>query len=156
MAFICGAYTATWNSLALGQTADGFRLSHQIFKRIITGDLYAETPQDAVMRGADLTLAMRLIEYNAAAIQTLKWPISATKWTVGSVGYLAVGSSLAKALVLTAVTGTPAVATPASVTVTKCLLHENFPVEVLFAPDLREVPLRLRAYPVEGVFAVET
>jgi len=147
MAFIAGGYTATWNSLALGQTADGYRLS--------TGDLYGETPQDAVIRGADLVVAMRLIEYSAAAIQTLKWPISTTKWTVESIGFLAVASSLAKELVLTAVSGTPAASTPASLTVTKSMLHENFPVEVLFAPDLREVPLRLRAYPVSGVFAVE-
>lgn len=156
MSFIAGQYTATWNALALGQTADGFRLTHQFFKRLITGDAYAETPQDAIYRGAEASIAARLIEYNAAAVQTLKWPYNATAWTIGTIGRLDVGGALAKSLVLTAVSGTPAAATPATVTAALAILHELFPVEVLFAPDLREVPIRMRIYPNTGVFCVET
>lgn len=156
MSFISGGYTATWNSLAIGQTADGYRLTHQVFKRLITGDTYAETPQDAVYRGAEASIAMRLIEYNAAAVETLKWPYSATKWTLGIIGGLDIVTSFVKSLVLTAVASTPAAAAPASLTASKAILHENFPVEILFAPDLREVPMRLRLYPTSGVFAVET
>lgn len=156
MTFIAGGYTATWDGLAIGQTADGYRLTHQIFKRLITGDSYAEAPQDAVYRGGEASLAMRLIEYDAAAVQTMKWPYSATKWTMGVVGRIDVGSSLVKSLVLTAVAGTTAATVPATLTASKSILHENFPVEVLFAPDLREVPMRLRLYPTAGVLAVET
>ena len=156
MPFIAGGYTATWNSLALGQTADGYRLTHQVFKRLITGDTYAETPQDAVYRGAEVSLAFRLIEYDAAAVQTMKWPYNATKWTIGTVGTIDVGSSLVKSLVLTAVAGTTAATVPATITASKAILHENFPIEILLAPDLREVPMRLRLYPTAGVFAVET
>lgn len=156
MSFIAGGYTATWNGLAVGQTADGYRLTHQVFKRLITGDTYAETPQDAVYRGAEASLAMRLIEYNAAAIETMKWPYNGTKWTIGTVGTIDVGSSLVKSLVLTAVAGTTAATVPATFTASKSILHENFPIEILFAPDLREVPMRLRLYPTNGVFAVET
>ena len=157
MAFIAGQYTATWNALALGQTADGYRLSHQFFKRLITGDAFAQSPQDAVYQGAEVTLSARLIEYNAAAVQTLKWPYSATPWTMGVIGRLDVGSAIAKSLVLTAIAGTPAAATPATITALLSILQEGFPVEVLFAPDLREVPLRMRIYPsTQGVFATET
>ena len=156
MSFIAGQYTATWNALAIGQTADGLRLIHQVFKRLVTGDSYAEAPQDAIYRGADLAISFRLIEYDAAAVQTLKWPYSATKWQIGTVGTADVGSSLAKQLVMTAVAGTPAATTPATATFPKSILHENFPVEVLFAPDLREVPIRLRVYPVAGLLGTET
>lgn len=156
MAFIAGGYTAVWNNLALGQAADGYRLQHQFFKRLISGDSYADAPQDAVYRGGELAIAFRLIEFDAAAIQTLKWPYHATKWTLGTVGRTDVGSSLAKILVLTAVAGTPAASTPASITCALSILHENFPVEILYAPDLREIPIRLRVYPNSGVFAVET
>jgi len=156
MSFIAGQYTCTWNALACGQTADGIRLIHQFFKRLVSGDAYADSPQDAILRGAEVTLAMRLIEYDAAAIQTIKWPYSATKWQMGTVGRTDVGQSIAKQLVLTAVAGTPAAATPASITLPLAILHENFPVEVLFAPDLREIPLRMRIYPSSGLFGTET
>lgn len=157
MSFLSGRYSATWNSLALGQTADGIRLIHQLFKRLITGDAMAETPQDAVLRGAEMAIAFRLIEYDAAAVQTLKWPLSATKWNMGVIGRTDVGSAVALSLVLTAVAGTPAATTPATATFLTSVLHENFPVEVLFAPDLREVPIRMRVYPnSSGVFGTET
>ena len=156
MPFIAGGYSCTWNALAIGQTADGYRLTHQVFKRLITGDTYAETPQDAVYRGAEAAIAMRLIEYDAAAVQTIKWPYSVTKWTLGIIGGLDVASAFVKSLVLTAIAGTTAATVPATLTASKAILHENFPVEILFAPDLREVPLRLRLYPTAGVFAVET
>lgn len=156
MAFISGGYTATWNALAIGQTADGYRLTHQVFKRLITGDTYAETPQDAVYRGAEVSIAFRCIEFSAAAIETLKWPYSATKWTLGIIGGLDVVTAFVKSLVLTAVASTPSAAAPASITASKSVLHENFPVEILYAPDLKEVPMRLRLYPTSGVFAVET
>jgi hypothetical protein len=156
VAFIAGGYTATWNALAVGQIADGIRLIHQFFKRLVSGDAYAESPQDAIYRGAELAIAFRLMEFDAAAIQTIKWPYAATKWDISTVGRADVGSSLAKSLVLTAVAGTPAAATPATATFSKAILHENFPVEVLYAPDLREVPLRMRIYPTSGVLGVET
>lgn len=159
MSFIAGRYTAVWNSLALGQTADGFRLSHSFFERLITGDAYAEAPQDSIYRGAEMTGQCRLIEYNAAAVQTLMWPVSATLYDMGTIGKLAVNSGsggLAKALVLTAVSGTPSAATPASLTLTYAKLREGFPVELLYAPDLREVPIGLRFLPNNGVFATQT
>lgn len=156
MAFISGGYTATWNSLAMGQAADGYRLSHQVFKRIITGDTYAESPQDAVYRGAEASIQFTLIAYDSAAVQTLKWPYSATKWQIGTVGTTDQGSSLVKSLILTAVAGTPASATPATATFAQAILHESFPVEVLFAPNLRELPIRMRLYPSSGLIGVET
>ena len=158
MSFIAGRYTCTYNSLSLGQTADGWRPTWSFFKRLITGDAWAQAPQDAVYQGAEMLLGGRLIEYDAAGVATASWPYNGTKWTMGVVGRTDVGSSLVKSIVLTAVAGTPAAATPATMTFSKSILQEGFPIEILFAPDLREVPLRFRVYPDQstGVFATET
>lgn len=157
MAFIAGRYTAVWNSLALGQTAEGFRLSHSFFKRLITGDSFAEAPQDGIYRGGELFIGMNLIAYDSAALPSIMWPYAATFLDLGVIGRTDVGSTIAKSLVLTAVTGTPAASTPATLTLPNAILAEGFPVELLFAPDLREVPLRQRIYPnSSGVFGTQT
>jgi len=158
MAFLAGRYTATWNSLALGQTADGFRLSHSFFKRLITGDAFAQAPQDGIYQGAEVFIAGRLIAYDTAAMPTIMWPYAATFLDMGVIGRTDVGGSVAKSLILTAVAGTPSAAAPASLTLPLSILAEGFPVELLFAPDLREVPLRQRVYPngTTGVFGTQT
>jgi hypothetical protein len=144
--FVAGGYAATWNSLAVGQCADGFRLSHSFFKRLVTGDAMAEAPQDAVYRGAEMFLQMVLIEFNAAAIYSIMWPYG-SYLDPGTVGRMDVKSALAKTLTMTAIAGTPAASSPASLTLELTILAEGFPVELLFAPNLREIPIRLRAYP---------
>ena len=146
---VAGAYTATFNGLALGQTAQGYRLSHTHFKRPVTGDALAQSPQTAVFQGIEMFLQANLIEFNAAGIYPLIWPYGSTYLQFGPVGRMDVESSLTKQMILTAVTGTPAqvLAAPASLTLPNAILAEGFPVELLLAPDLREVPMRMRLYP---------
>jgi hypothetical protein len=154
MSFIAGRFTATLNAQSLGQTADGYRVSHQSFARQITGDALADTPQDAIHRGAEMFVATRLIEYNAAGAANALWPFG-TIYDMGVIGRLY--SAIADSLILTAVAATPAAATPATATFLLTILAEGFPVELLFAPDLREVPLRFRVYPnSSGVFGTQT
>lgn len=155
MSFIAGRYTATLNAQSLGQTADGYRVSHSLFKRIITGDALAQTPQDAIVQGAEMFIATRLIEYNATGGLNAMWPLSSTIYDMGVIGRL--DSAIADSLILTAVASTPAAATPATATFLLTTLAEGFPVELLFAPDLREIPLRFRVYPSsQGVFGTQT
>jgi len=177
MPFVAGGYKATWApgtqtgaaaaaGTSLGQTAQGYRLSHQFFKRIITGDGMAQSPQDAVYQGAEMHLQFNLIEYSFAAVRTLMWPYGAYAATIamGVVGRLDVQQNLTGAVVLTAVAGTTAAAAlaPATLTLPICMLSEGFPVELLMAPDLKEVPIRLRVYPnttagaTFGVFGTQT
>jgi hypothetical protein len=157
MSFVVGQFTATWNALAVGQTADGFKLNWKFFKRLITGDNFAQTPQDGIHQGAEMFIGFTCVAYDAAGVQTMMWPYSATRWDMGVIGRTDVGSTLAKTLLLTAVAGTPAAALPATQTFTNAILAEGFPVEILFAPDLREVPLRMRIYPSNsGVFSTQT
>lgn len=157
MGFIAGRYTATLGSDSLGQTADGYRISHQFFKQLIKGDAFGETTQDAVYRGGDMEIAMTLLEYNAAGAQNAMWPYASTLLDLGVIGRCDVASSIADSLILTAVTGTTAAAAPASITLPKSILKEGFPVELLFAPALRDIPLRMRIYPnSSGVFGTLT
>jgi hypothetical protein len=149
MGFTSGAYSATWNNLACGQSKDGYRISHQFMKRLITGDKWGDTPQDAIVRGIDVTIEFTLIEFDGAAVQTLMNPYG-TGYTAGQIGRLDVGAggagAFCKQLVLTALQTNPG-PLPATITFPRTILHENFPVTLLQAPDLREVPIRLRAYP---------
>ncbi len=158
MAFISGGYNATFDASTLGQVEIGFTLRHSTFQRLITGHSFAQTPQDAVFQGIQMFIDYRLIEYNQAGVIKAMWPFGTTHLNMASpVGVLAVGSSKAKQLILTAVAGTPAAATPASVTLPRCILAEGFNVELLYAPDLRIVPISQRVYPdTSGVFGTET
>lgn len=156
MSFIAGGYTATFDSSALGQIEAGFTLDFSFMKRIITGDNFAESPQDAVFRGMAAFIQYTLLEYNAAGAIKAMWPYGTTFLTLASkVGVL--DSSVVKSLVLTAVAGTPAAATPATLTLPRSILAPNYPVNLLFAPDLRTVPIRQQCYPdANGVFGTIT
>lgn len=145
MSFIAGRYTATWNNLALGQHSDGIRVSHQHFKRLIVGDNFGDGPQDAIYRGSEFFVSGTLMEANAAAMPSLAWPYG-NIYEAGEPGRMDVAGSFVKSLVLTAITGTPAASTPATLTCTRAIIAENFPIEILFGPDLREIPYRMRCY----------
>lgn len=157
MTFIAGGYTMTYNAKALGQTAEGIRMTYEVFKRIITGHLAAETPQDAVYRGQNRTSEFRLLEANAAGLADLLYPYTETignEWQLGIIGLLDIrgqgsGSPTkrVKPLVLTVIAGTSAANdAAASMTIPQSILHDRFPVSVLLAPDLKEVPIRLQHY----------
>lgn len=163
--FVAGAYTATYNAKASGQAAQGYRISHSFFKRLVTGDLGGDTPQDGIYRGREQFISYELIEAVSAAIPDLVDPYASTlgtPHTMGVIGTLDVGYSgftgKAKQLILTAVTGSSADDSgPATITFPLSIIAETFPVDVLYAPDLRQVPIRQRIYPNEsGVFGTET
>lgn len=158
--FVAGPYTATYNAKALGQTAEGFTISHQFLKRLVQGDAYGQTPQDAVYQGREQFVSARFIEAMEAGVRDLVEPyadVPETPYYLGRPGVLDVrgvgGSSpqaIAKSLVLTAIAGTPAANDgPATATFLRSILAEGQAVDVLLGPDLREVPVRLRVYPYE-------
>ena len=142
MAYIAGAYTATYNGMTVGEASSGFTLRYTVRKRLITGDNHARTPQDAVYQGHDFFVQFVLNEFDATAAQAAFWPYDASFGDNGVVGVL--DSAKYKAFVLTPVSGTSATLT---YTFDRTILAEDFPVEILKAPDLKEVPMLLRAYP---------
>ena len=150
MSFIAGKYSVTvtppaGSPLSVGQLKRGVSLEHQVFKQLITGDNFAEAPQDAVFRGMAVFAQMTLLEYNAAGAASVFWPYGSTYLTGGVIGRL--DSALAGSMIMTALASTPAAAAPATVTLPLSILAEGFPVSLLFAPELREVPIRQRVYP---------
>lgn len=165
--FIAGGYTATISAKALGQTAEGYRLDHRFFKRLITGDAEGDTIQDSVYRGRDQRISFRLIEALEAGIAELVEPYAATPGTPGTQGTVGimdiqnsggVSTPLAKQLILTAIAGTSAATDgPATITFPLVIISEDFPVDVLYAPNLREIPFQGRVYAdATGLYYTET
>jgi len=160
MAFIAGQYTATYDGASTGQIASGITVNHSVFKELITGDNFADAPQDAVFRGMAVFTQYTLLEYNAAAARKCFWPYGSAYLTMDTViGTLDVdlsgGNGNSLQVVLTAITGTPAqvAGAPATVTMPRAILAEGFPIDILFAPALRQIPIRQRIYPdASGVF----
>jgi hypothetical protein len=170
VSFIAGQYLVTFGDttpVTLGQVNGGITIEHFMNKQLITGDNYGQTPQDAVNQGAECFMEFVCMEYDNNALHLAMWPYQtdlatppahAPYGTLGVTGQTDVGSGMATNLVLTAVTGTPArpviaSGTPSSITATRAVLAEGFPVRLLYAPALREIPLRFRLYPSSsGVF----
>lgn len=155
MTFIAGRYSVTYGAASMGQVQDGITVSHRHFKTLVTGDNFAQTPQDACFQGAEMFVQYELLEYDAAGVRAAIWPYDTTALysMVTTVGNFDVQNSLAKELVLTAVANTPASTAPASITFGKVIIAEGFDVSLLFAPSLRTVPLRHRVYPNnQGLF----
>lgn len=165
--FIVGNYTATWNALACGElTNQGFQLSHRFFKRPITGDSRGQTVQNRIYQGRETFIRMTMIEFIAAAVASLIEPyatVVGTRHTLGVVGTLDVGytgvTGKSKSLILTVVSGTPASdkAAPTSMTFPLSIISDQA-IQLLYANDLREVPVQMDLYPdvTTGVFGTET
>lgn len=143
MAFIAGAYTVTWNSVTIGQVSDGIRLRQSNSVEVIKGQSLGESTQDGVYQGGDAFIQLESLEYITGAI--------AAWWPYGDLGVVGLPgrllTSLAKSLVLTAVSGTPAESSPATLTASKAILAPNQNLELLFATRLRRVPLMFQLLP---------
>lgn len=145
--FVAGAYTSTYNSVAIGITKEGYRLRFQFLKRLIDkSDQYGDTILDAVYRGANVNLTLQAIEYKAGTTGPA-WPYAALG-VLGTIGRL--DSALAQSVVLTATSGTPAAAAPATWTGAKCIIGENNNVEWVYDSSNREVPIGFRVYPYDA------
>lgn len=156
MSFIAGSYSVSYDGATVGQILDGVRLQHSFFKQLITGDNFAQSPQDAVFQGAQHFAQFSLMEYDNAKAATAFYPYGSAWFTMDTViGTLDSANSMV--LLLTALAGTPAAAAPATITCNLSILAEGFPVELLLAPALRTIPLRMRIYPnSSGVFGTLT
>ena len=150
--FVAGRYTSTYNAVAMGMCKDGFELEQDFeLDEISETDAWGGSVIDGIFRGGNSFVQFTCEEYAAGALGAF-WPLGTLGTlvtpTTMPIGVLA--STLAKALVLTAVTGTPAAgATGLGVTFTasNALLAKNFNGKLLLNSKLREVPVRQRLYP---------
>lgn len=157
--FISGAYSATYNGKDVGIVEEGFRLSHELFKQIVTGDQDGQTPIEGIYQGRAQFITFTCQEANKAAVPDLAEPYAdrdgssnVIPGTLGRIGQQDVGNDTcpgaAKPLILIAIPGLCAASRgPASITFPLAILAENFPVDVLYGPTLKQIPLRLRVYP---------
>lgn len=146
--FAAGPYSVTHNSVAVGlMRGDQQSPVVEVMRHtqlIQDTHLYARTPIGAVGLGGQAFASFQLMEYRTAALAVL-WPYA----SIGKVPTVAVDDyeTLAAALVLTNAGGNMAAALPTSVTCSKAVIAEDFPMRYLFGPVLREIPMRMRLYP---------
>lgn len=142
MSHIAGHYDATWDGDDIGSTRDGFRLRETMHAEMILDDEYGDAPVDGVNRGCEVLITLDYIDYDL-----VKDAIYAHVGTEGdvlsNVGKLLTG--LAKTLVLTAKTGTPAASGIATLTADKAIIVSD--VETLLASRLRQGPITFRCFP---------
>jgi hypothetical protein len=164
MSFIAGKYTVTYDNgggaITIGQVSAGFTLEHVVSKQLITGDAQGDSVQDAIYRGHNVFIEFTMMEYDQAGALDVFWPYPGASGLHGDQGVIgradvqALGGGIAGDLVLTVVAGSPADAAsgvlgPQMLTANHAILAEDFPVRMLFAPALRDIPVRLRLYPYD-------
>lgn len=153
--FIAGPYTSTYASSTLGMMQDGFMIRLRPEKDVVNqSDIYGDTILDAVYRGGNCMVQCLGIEFAKAAQKSAIWPYGEQNNSslpafafLGTVGFMDVGSSLYAALLLTAVAGTTAASTPATMSAAQAIMAEQAETEYQKTSRLRTVPLTLRLYP---------
>lgn len=147
MGFVAGPYTATFNSVTLGQLElDSLKVTFTNGQDDITGDNFGEAIQDGVYRGGNCYLDMMCLEYDSLITALAGHPYIATPGIVGTLGSLISAASM-KTLVLTKLYSSGTTVSPATLTSTAAAIPRGFPLEYLMAPKLKRVPLRLQLYP---------
>lgn len=145
---VAGGYTATYGGVALGmfEGDQGLpTLEHTTKSESIANtSVYGKSTIDDIGQGADWFLQMTCMEYKTGPISAF-WPYGVALGQMGTIGLML--TSLAAAVVLTAISGTTAASSPATLTASKCLLLPGFATRLLYGPTLRKVPLRFRLYP---------
>lgn len=144
---IAGQYTCTYSGTAMGimEGDSGVptieNTNHG--EPVNNTDAYGKSTIDGIYQGGDYFAQFMCMEYKAGSIAAF-WPFGA----LGVMGVIArLYYDMAAALVLTAVAGTPAATSPATLTATKSILAMGFNGRLLFGPTLRKVPIRLQLLP---------
>ena len=142
---IAGPYTASWQSAAVGQSQNGFRLRSSVNKEMVRSDAYGDSAIDGVWRGGNVMLLFVGIEYTAGL--PVFWPYGGAFGLFGQAGTLDVGSTFAQQISLTVTSGTPAVGNPTNLSGNQSILDENFSGETEFRSGARVLPISMRLYP---------
>jgi hypothetical protein len=143
---IAGAYTGTWNGGSFYYTRQGYNLHFsQKGEASSESDLYGLCLIELIGRGASMRLDCIGKVYASSTVAAM-W-----QWGGGVFGqvYAAspsspigrLGTTVAQALVLTVVPGTPAAGNPNTVTIPKSITSPDQDLSLVFNSTLREVPL---------------
>lgn len=116
-------------------------------ERIAETDAFGLSLCEIVFRGVNCGLVLDSLEYKTATLASIfPWGSIGTMGTIGRLG-----SAIASQLILTATAGTPAAATPATLTATRAILSPGFNVNLGFNSKLRRVPIRYDFLPSDSV-----
>lgn len=144
MTIIRGSYNATYNALSIGNTQVGYRHSYSYQGRPINFDAVGNTPVDTIFAGISMSVDFVAQEYDAAAIDTLRWPFNAAIGRVAPAGLSM--WQLAKPLILTScINGI----NPQTLTFIKAILAPDFDLDIEYSHKERPLPMRLTVFPVK-------
>ncbi len=158
-AFIAGDASATYDppgatgATDIGVMEGGYEISARHAAELINEtDRYGAMVVDGIFRGIqDVAVQCNGLEWTAGLLLAA-YPFGAA-FPASGAGYLGPGvigrllSAVAGALILTATSGTPAAAAPATLTATYAIIHEGFDVRWMIDSKLRKLPIRLRILP---------
>jgi hypothetical protein len=154
--FVAGAYTSTYqpagsSATSLGLTEEGYRLrwSYQT-DDIDKTDAYGSTLIESFYQGANVSIGGIFKEYTTTTVKavTAYTPLAATGVSTFDLGVIArAATNVGGPLILTATAGTPAAASPASLTAAMAIIPKGFSVEPLLGPTHRKMPFLFQIYP---------
>ena len=149
--FIAGAYSALYNAVGVGITAEGFKLDIMLKEEQINEtDAYGGSLLDYVYRGGDATMEFKSKAFKAGSVAPM-WPWGPLGQIVSlllPVGRLA--SDAAQTFLMTAAANTPAAMSAyacTTLTASKAILAPGYNASLLFNSKLREVPCKLALLP---------
>lgn len=143
---VAGQYTVTYGGVSVGIFEGEAGYPSILFvpqsKPINRTDKYGHLKIDSLRLGEDYQFEGVLIEYAKGIVALNPYGAFGTQGTPGIFKY-----SLAAALVLTAIAGTSAAASPATITAAKAILADGHQAKLVYGPDLRVVPIKMDLLP---------
>lgn len=143
MSVIRGSYSATYDGFNVGNTEIGFRHSYSYRGRNINFDAVGETPVDIIFSGMNMSVSFVAQEYDAAAIDYLRWPFNATIGITSPAGL-----SLWQAAKPLLLTGCNTLTDPQTILFPKTILAPDFDLDIDYSHKERPLPMRLMVFPV--------
>lgn len=145
MPIMRGAYTGSYNALAVGNTQIGFKTSYSYRARGIVFDAVGSTPVDMLFDGFDMKVSFVAQEWTAAAIDDLRWPFHAIPGELAPSGLSL--WTLAKPLLLTSCDALNTL--PATILFPKAILAPDYNLDVDYNHLERPLPMQLVVLPVK-------
>jgi hypothetical protein len=154
--FVAGRYSSTYqpaggSATSLGILEEGYHLSWSFHKDVMNKtDAYGSTPIEAFHQGLDVGISGVCKEHLAAVYQAMAphttwFPTGASTFLLGVIG--SADTDKAGILILTSTAGTPAAASPTTLTATYAMQKEGAQPSILFGPTHRVHPFDMRIYP---------
>lgn len=160
--FAPGNYAMTYDGTSVGiMEGEGIILRYRTHEKPIVGSVpYGDTKIDGIYRGLNALLLVTFREWNTPVKKAIwPWYSGGFDGRVGLRGQL--GSAIAKQIVLTAETNSPAASNgPVTLTAPVAKLAPENDLNILFGPSTRDIPVLFELLPyidgssVERVFAL--